>query len=102
SVVTPPVATATPAAPQKAAAAKKKAAPAKAMPASKAAARPAAAGNIRSNWVAPVAVVFRARTMRQGFGGVKARFACNPCRAPLRQNNQARICHVDRNEPHSR
>ncbi|RWL17862.1 MAG: twin-arginine translocase subunit TatB [Mesorhizobium sp.] len=43
SVVTPPVATATPAAPQKAAAAKKKAAPAKAMPASKAAAKPAAA-----------------------------------------------------------
>ncbi|RWM77156.1 MAG: twin-arginine translocase subunit TatB [Mesorhizobium sp.] len=43
SVVTPPVAAATPAAPQKASAAKTKGAPAKAMPASKAAAKPAAA-----------------------------------------------------------
>lgn len=42
SVVTPPVATATPTASQKAPAKKKKAAPAKAMPASKAAAKPAA------------------------------------------------------------
>ncbi|PAQ08359.1 Sec-independent protein translocase protein TatB [Mesorhizobium temperatum] len=41
--VTPPVAAATPAAPQKASAAKAKGAPAKAMPASKAAAKPAAA-----------------------------------------------------------